>query len=292
MIDGQKLRPILDREDAPDQCPWKEYRIFDMHTHVYPSAIASKAVGALNHFYSFTADCDGTLEGLFQSAEEADIYGFALLGVATNPQQVEHVNQAVLRNTAAAKEAGFRSVAFIGMHQDYPHMSDEVARAKLLGAKGIKIHPDIQKVDIDDSRLYRLYDILSKENLAVYFHMGDHRADYRYSSPDKLVKVAKAFPKVRFIAAHLGAYRSWEESEQLLGLPNVWYDISSVLWSLPQARALELIRKFGVDRVFFGTDYPVTTAIKELERFFRLPLLEEERRAILWDNAAAFLGLS
>ena len=292
MLDQQKLRPILDREDTPDQLPWKGYRIFDMHTHVYPAAIASKAVGALNHFYSFTADCDGTLEGLFQSAEEAEVYGFALLGVATNPQQVEHVNEAVLRNAAAARGAGFRSVALIGMHQDYPHMEAEIARAKLLGAKGVKIHPDIQKVDIDDPRLCRLYAILTEAELPVYFHMGDHRSEYRYSSPDKLVKVAKAFPKVRFIAAHLGAYRAWEESDQLVGLPNVWYDTSSVLWSLPETRALELIRKFGADRVFFGTDYPVTTAVKELERFFRLPLLEEERRAILWENAASFLELT
>ena len=286
------LRPILDREDAPDVLPWKGYRIFDMHAHVYPEAVAPKAVGALNHFYSFTAECSGTLEGLFRSCREADVYGFALLGVATNPQQVEHVNEALLRNVSAARREGFRSVGFIGMHQDYPHMEAEVARGKMLGAVGVKIHPDIQKVDIDDPRLCHLYAILSEAGLPVYFHMGDHRDDYRYSSPDKLVRIAKAFPKVRFIAAHLGAYRAWEESDQLIGLPNVWFDTSSVLWTLPTPRALELIRRFGADRIFFGTDYPVTTASNELERFFRLPLLEEERRAILWDNAASFLGLS
>ncbi|MBQ7324898.1 MAG: amidohydrolase family protein [Clostridia bacterium] len=286
------LRPILDREDEPDRLPWADYRIFDMHTHVYPDAIAPKAVGALNQFYSFTAKCSGTVEGLFQSCRDADVYGFALLGVATNPQQVEHVNAAVLRNASAARTEGFRAVAFIGMHQDYPHMEAEIERAKLLGAKGVKIHPDIQKVDIDDPRLCKLYALLSEADLPVYFHMGDHRADYRYSSPDKLVKVARAFPKVRFIAAHLGAYRAWDESDQLIGLPNVWFDTSSVLWSLPTPRALELIRSFGVDRIFFGTDYPVTTASEELTRFFRLPLLEEERRAILWENAVRFLNLT
>ncbi len=288
----QILRPILDREDMLDEHIWKGYKIFDMHTHVYPEAVATKAVSALNHFYSFTAECSGTVDGLLQSAEEAGINGFALLGVATNPQQVEHVNEAVLRNASAARREGFRAVAFIGMHQDYPHMREEIDRAKLLGAAGVKIHPDIQQVDINDPRLFRLYSILSEVDLPVYLHMGDHRAEYRYSSPDKLVEAAKAFPKVRFIAAHLGAYRAWEESAQLIGLPNVWVDTSSVLWSLPQLQALELIRRFGAERVLFGTDYPVTTATRELKRFFSLPLLEEERRAILWDNAAAFLGLS
>ena len=113
----QVFRPILDREDAPDSLAWKGYRIFDMHAHVYPDAIAAKAVGALNHFYSFTAECSGTLEELFRCSYEAQVDGFALLGVATNPQQVEHVNEAVLRNASAARRDGFRSVAFVGMHQ-------------------------------------------------------------------------------------------------------------------------------------------------------------------------------
>ena len=48
----------------------------------------------------------------------------------------------------------------------------------------------------------------------------------------------------------------------------------------------------AISDVFFGTDYPVTSATHELQRFFALPLLYEERCAILWDNAAEFLGLS
>lgn len=271
---------------------WKDYRIFDFHTHVYPDAIAAKAVGALNRFYSFTSEENGTLSELIDSSRRANVYGFALLGVATNAHQVEHVNQAILRSADTARREGFRAVAFIGMHQDYPDMEAEIVRGIRLGAMGVKLHPDIQQVDIDDPRLCRLYELLTRYDLPVCLHMGDERAEYRYSSPDKLVKMAKAFPKVRWIASHLGAYKAWEESDQLIGLPNVWFDTSSVLWALDQRRALELIRLFGADRIFFGTDYPVTNATRELQRFFDLPLLEEERRAILWDNAAAFLGLT
>ncbi len=291
MTDLTKI-PIRDEDEVDLPQLWKDYRIFDFHTHVYPDAIASKAVGALNHFYSFTSACGGTLRELLEGAHQANLYGFALLGVATNPHQVEHVNQAVLRNADTARREGFRAVAFIGMHQDYDDMEGEIIRAIRLGAKGVKLHPDIQRVDIDDPRLRRLYAILSEYGLPVCLHMGDHRAEYRYSSPDKLARVAKEFPRVRFVASHLGAYRAWQESDVLIGLPNVWYDTSSVLWGLEQRRVLELIRSFGADRIFFGTDYPVTPATRELQRFFALPLLEEERRAILWDNAAEFLGIT
>ncbi|MBQ8383338.1 MAG: amidohydrolase family protein [Clostridia bacterium] len=281
-----------DEDEVDSHHIWKDYRIFDFHTHVYPDAIAAKAVGALNQFYSFTSECSGTLQELIDSSHQANVYGFALLGVATNAHQVEHVNQALLRSADTARREGFRAVAFIGMHQDYPDMEGEIDRAVRLGAVGVKLHPDIQRVDIDDPRLRNLYGILSERDLPVCLHMGDQRAEYRYSSPDKLVRMAKAFPKVRFIASHLGAYKAWQESDQLIGLPNVWLDTSSVLWALDQRRALELIRLFGADRIFFGTDYPVTNATRELQRFFALPLLEEERRAILWENAAAFLKLS
>ncbi len=280
---------ILWEDDDPK--PWADYRIFDFHTHVYPPRIAAKAVGALNHFYSFVAECEGTLADLLQKSNRDNVTGMALLGVATNAGQVEQVNEGVLRSAAAARKEGFRAVAFIGMHQDYPYMSLELRRAKMLGAKGIKLHPDIQKVDIDDPRLCKLYSLAKDFDLPICFHMGDHRADYRYSSPDKLYKIAKAFPNVRFIAAHFGAYRAWQESDLLAELPNVWFDTSSTLWALPTERAMELIRLFGTDRFFFGTDYPVTTADSELERFFKLPLTHEERKAILWDNAAEFLSL-
>ncbi len=283
--------PVLDEDEIDLARRWQDYRIFDFHTHVYPDAIAAKAVGALNRFYDFTAECSGTLGDQLESARLANLYGFALLGVATNPHQVEHVNQAILRAADLARRAGFRCVPFIGMHQDYPDPEAEIIRAIRLGAKGMKLHPDIQQVEIDDPRLCRIYEILARYRLPVVLHMGDHRADYRYSSPDKLAKVASAYPKVRFVASHLGAYRAWQESDQLIGLANVWFDSSSSLWALPKERALELIRSLGTDRIFFGTDYPVTTAVHELTRFFTLPLLEEERRAILWDNAAAFLQI-
>ena len=282
----------LDEDEVDSSLLWKDYRIFDFHTHAYPDAVAPKAVGALNRFYHFTAECSGRLDELLENARQANLFGLALLGVATNPHQVEQVNQAILRNADVARRAGFRAVAFIGMHQDYPDMEGEILRAIRLGAKGVKLHPDIQQVDIDDPRLCRLYEILSRYDLPVCLHMGDDREDYRYSSPDKLAKVARLFPKVRFVASHLGGYRAWEECRVLYGLPNVWVDSSSVLAFVDTAKALELIRSFGADRVFFGTDYPVTTATHELQRFFALPLLYEERCAILWDNAAEFLELS
>ena len=57
------------------------------------------------------------------------------------------------------------------------------------------------------------------------------------------------------------------------------------------ARAAEIIRSYGVEHVLFGTDYPMWEPSEELDRFFRLPLTEEEQELILHKNAERLLRL-
>jgi len=55
-------------------------------------------------------------------------------------------------------------------------------------------------------------------------------------------------------------------------------------------RVETMIRKYGVDRVLFGTDYPMWSHEQELDFFFTLDLTDEERRAILSENAKKVYG--
>jgi predicted TIM-barrel fold metal-dependent hydrolase len=72
---------------------------------------------------------------------------------------------------------------------------------------------------------------------------------------------------------------------------DVYFDTSSALFWFQPRDAADLIRAHGVQRVFFATDYPMWDTEEELARFLALPLAPRERKAILYDNAAAFLGL-
>jgi predicted TIM-barrel fold metal-dependent hydrolase len=55
--------------------------------------------------------------------------------------------------------------------------------------------------------------------------------------------------------------------------------------------ARALITAYGTERVLFGTDYPMWDIKTELCRFMALDLTEEERRAILAENAARMFGI-
>ncbi len=269
------------------------YKIFDIHTHTYPSALAERATDNLGKFYDFHVEGAGTVDDLMHSSEEADISGFLILGVATNARQVKRVNESIASDIRLAREARFHAYGFAGMHQDTPNFSEELDYAVSLGLSGVKLHPDIQRVDINDERFMPLYSELERRGLPLYLHMGDDRAEYRYSEPEKLARVLDRFPGLTVFAAHFGGYKAWEEAiPSLAGRENVYYDCSSALWAMTSEYARTLIDAFGVDKIMFGTDYPVKRSQEYLDLFMKLNLTEDERHAILWQNAADFFGIN
>ena len=268
------------------------FRIFDSHTHTYPEAIAERACANLSAFYDFPVDNKGTYNDLEEQAKKCGVGGFLLFCVATNPKQVEKVNNAIAESAALSRSHGFKTLGFAGMHQDYPDFEGEIDRAASLGLKGVKLHPDIQMIDIDDKKLLPLYDILEAKGMKLYLHMGDDRTNYRFSSADKLVNVIRMFPNLQITAAHFGGYKAFDEAVPILkGQRNLTFDTSSSLWLMTPEKAAEIIGTLGDENVMFGTDYPVMPLKDEIERFMKIKLSDEARENILWNNAERYFGL-
>ncbi len=261
-----------------------------MHTHTYPPAIAAKACENLGAFYNFPINSQGTYDDLEAQARENNVVGFLLFSVATNAHQVPKVNDSIANLTKHSVENGFETIGFAGMYQDFEDMEGEIDRCVSIGLKGVKIHPDIQGVDLDDPRMMKLYAILEERGLPLCCHMGDDRPQYQFSTPQKLSHVLDAYPKLKVIAAHFGGYKSWDAaSDYLWGRENVWYDCSSSLWAMDEFEAERLIRGCGVDRVMFGTDYPIVTLEEYLALFMKINLTEDERHDVLYNNARKFI---
>ena len=267
-------------------------KVFDVHTHTYPEAIAEKACENLGKFYNFPVLGRGTYAHLESQAAENNVGGFLLFSVATNARQVPKVNDSIAALAELSRSHGFKPVGFAGMHQDFADFEGEIERVEALGLRGVKIHPDIQGVDVNDKRLLPLYEILSAKGFPLYLHVGDNRPEYRFSSADKVLAVHRMFPKLSIAAAHFGGYKDWDKSVDLwISQENIWYDTSSALWAMTPEKATAIIGKLGAENVMFGTDYPVVNTKEELERFFRLRLTDDERENILWNNAMRFLHL-
>ena len=266
------------------------YKIIDTHTHTYPDAIAGKAAENLGKFYNFKVSESGTFRDLEECERKAGISGFLLLPVATSARNVDKINEAAAAQANAARKDGFEAYAFGCMHQDYPDFQNGLESCIRLGLTGIKLHPDLQGENADSDRMFSLYEIMEKLGMSLWLHVGDARTQINYSSPDRVARIASAFPKLTVIAAHLGGYREWEKAEQVLmgKYDNVIYDCSSTLWDMTPERGKYLIEKCGVEKVMFGSDYPAITPGISLAEFLRLDFSDAVRQDILYNN---FVGL-
>ena len=263
----------------------KKYRIIDAHCHIYPQKIAAKAVTAIGEFYGIKMGEDGTSESLIREGQTIGVERYVVHSTATTVHQVRSINEYIYSEMQAHPEF----IGFMTLHNEMASedIEAEVELALSRGMKGVKLHPDFQKFNIDDAE--NIYEV-TKGRLPILLHMGDRR--YDYSAPERLRKMAEKYPEQVFIGAHFGGYSVWDKVGCLKDLPNVYFDTSSSLYFLDKQRAADLIHEFGHERYFFGTDFPMWRHEEEFARFLALPLTEEEREDVLFNNAARVLGVN
>lgn len=263
----------------------KYENIVDLHCHVFPDKIADKAVAAIGYFYELPMAGKGTLEDMLLSGKEAGIKYFLVSSTATTPSQVTVINDFIYSLSAPDSQL----IRFGTIHPGIENPEKEIKRVISMGLQGIKLHPDFQRLNIDDPSMFPIYKML-EGNLPVLFHIGDAQKDY--SNPVRLAKILEMFPGLTAIAAHLGGYMQWGQTGSVLIGKNVYIDTSSSLKFLDPEQVVKIIRAHGTDKVLFGSDYPMWSQDEELQRFLSLGLSGEENKRILSSNAMELFGLS
>ena len=263
--------------------------IIDIHAHIYPESIAQKAVKNIGLFYSIDMDCEGTANALVKSGSKIGVKNYVVHSAATIPHQVSNINRFILREAELHPEF----IPFGTLHPDLSvkEVEDEVEFMLNSGFKGIKLHPDFQKFDIDSDLAIKMYQVLDGA-MPILFHVGDKRVDY--SSPERLYKICKSFPKQKFIGAHFGGYSKWDIVsiyEDIMPLNNLYFDTSSSLDFLDKDTAKSLIYKFGSEKFFWGSDFPMWDHEQELKRYLSLNLSDTDNDKILSLNAKWFLNI-
>ncbi len=258
--------------------------IIDAHAHVYPDAIAQKAANSIGSFYDITICCDGSLSTLLERGDRAGISRFLVQSVATSWERVQSINNYLMRTVA---EHSDRLLGFGAMHPSHPDPRTELLRIQAGGLRGIKLHPDIQQFPLDSPKTIALYHILAELKMPVLVHLGDPR--YAFSHPVQMARAMDAVPGLKVIGAHLGGRSLWDEGcAALAGRPGLWVDCSDCMFAMPPEQAASLIHRYGTDRVFFGSDYPVWDPAREVERFMAIPLRPAEQEQILHQNFESF----
>ena len=261
--------------------------IVDCHCHIYPEKIAAKAVESIGHFYDIPMNSGGTAADMAEAEKKAGITHQIIFSVATKVPQVASINRFI----ADEVEKSHGTMTGLGtLHPDSEDLKGDIEHIVELGLKGVKLHPDIQGFKIDDYRCLKIYE-LCEGRLPILMHTGDNR--YDFSNPNRLKPVLEIFKNLTVIGAHLGGWSMWDTAvDELAGFKNFYVDCSSSLYAMTTDKAREVIRRYGADRVLFGTDYPMWSPSDEIKRFESLGLNEEEKHKIYYKNAKRLFNLA
>ena len=178
---------------------------------------------------------------------------------------------------------------------------DEARRAReLLGLRGLKLHPGLQKFAPNDDRFYPLWAAAAELGLVCLFHTGMMGTGaglpggggykLKYVNPLLLDDVAADFPSLEIIMAHPGWPWQPEQIAMARHKANLYIDLSG--WS-PKYFPGELVQNINgllQDKCLFGSDWPFLTPERWLADFAALPIGEAVRRKILRDNARRVLA--
>ena len=258
----------------------------DFHCHVYPDAIASKAADNVRQFYNGLGNpvIDGKVDTLLDRGTKAGVENFVILPVAVQPTRTRSINDFILSQVADQP----RFYGYGTIHAAMENLTGEVQYIMDNGLRGLKMHPDYQLFNIDDPRLFPVYE-MAGEKLPVIFHMGDQR--YDYSHPKRLRKVLELFPRLQVIAAHFGGYTMYETAAELLYDKNCFFDVSSSLMFMEEGVAERYINHYGAERFVYGSDFPMWDPVEEMERFMRLKLTDSQKEQIAHITAERILEI-
>jgi uncharacterized protein len=165
----------------------------------------------------------------------------------------------------------------------------EVERAATQGFAGVKLSPE--RLDLGTADTRALVARASALKLVVYVEGWWPDAAYEVG------RLALALPHARLVLTHLGGVRFSDVLVfRVLDLHpftprNVWFDLAGVaplyVDSPFATQLLWVCRQVGVDRILFGSDWPLTSLEEAARSVRHLGFTQAEQAQVFRDNAEA-----
>ena len=199
---------------------------------------------------------------------------------------------------------------------DQKQLIEEVENKTRRGALGVKIVPFDLQVGADDVRFWPLYDYCQNHSIAIWAETSFR--DGGFGHPSRFIKVLEAFPNLFIIFSHMGYSPAIGEGSDAIvvelanNYSGVYADVSLRLDQVCSGAAsldqmAEQIRRVGIDRVMYGSNYPLleltnpdlnnklvpqqTRTDASLEVLLSLPLKSDELEKLAAGNFLELTGL-
>lgn len=278
-------------------------RVFDTHIHIQPFHMMKPDVQATfwqkkdrAMFEAFAADP----ARLLRQMDEDGIERVGLINYVS-PDVMGFTNEVNAWMVRYASADPSRLIAFGSVH---PAFTDDPAgdtdRVIDMGVRALKIHPPHQRFRANAyldglPGLAEVYRRAEAAGVPVTVHTGTSvfpGARSRLGDPMDVDDVAVDFPKLKILLAH-GGRPIWMDAAFFVVRrhPNVFLELSGI----PPSKLLEYFPRLEeiAHKTVWGTDWPspgIKSMRQNVEQFLALPLSDEARRRILYDNALEVFG--
>jgi predicted TIM-barrel fold metal-dependent hydrolase len=151
---------------------------------------------------------------------------------------------------------------------------------------GVKVHCSYSQTLTEAPSLRRLFGVIAGYGKPVLIHpLGA-------TWPEALVEIAAAHPHLPIIAAHSGygdaPHPTHDAALRVAPAPNIWLEFCSTYLATGAIR--RGIEAVGVDRVLFGSDYPLISLPYMVAAYADAGLSDDEAARVLWRNARRLFG--
>lgn len=153
------------------------------------------------------------------------------------------------------------------------------------GFKGVKLNPTKQAYALDrHSIVDMIFEICGKKHLPIL----SHGASDLFSMPSKFATMARLFPNVNLIMAHMGLPDAFDTALRAVKtLKNLYIDIAGV-----HPRAVkQALQEVGAEKILMGTDSPwgrYELSIMAIKEATNDPL---QQKLIMGENIQRLLGV-
>ena len=237
------------------------YRIFDVHTHCYRWKFNTNPARDAAMFDFMGRDfpeagreqLDAWDSVLFPGRRVQRLsFGFPFLPAG----DFEASNSFVAEQVGSVDGSGALMLVHPSMSPRY--LEEQIAAHGFLGFKPYYFYArsgDLKECRIADFLPEEQIELADRLGLIIMLHLGKRRAIADPENVDDLLRLTGKYGNAKWILAHCArSYAPWvieEPIKALRGLPNVWYDLSSVC----DSDVIEaLLSGVGHERVMYGSD--------------------------------------
>ena len=277
--------------------------IVDCHTHIFPEEIRNNREGFCKKDSGFSFIYDQPkaklvgVEDLIGAMDESGVDRSVICGFPwSRPDLCSLHNRYLLQ---AASRHPERLIAFVILLFSNPDWSErELDRALERGAKGVgEIAFYRQEMTSEDILSMKpILTRMEKERIPLLLHTNEtigHSYPGKGRTPlERFYELILSYPNLPIILAHWGGGLPFYElmPEVSKGVGNVYYDTAASPFIYSKKIYDVVSQIVGVEKVFFGTDFPLIPAKRYFKELKECGLSKQDQQKILGLNFLKLIG--